>query len=169
MKLSRRAWIVWGSCWLSYIGWDVVAQRVLHARFGWLSGSLVDWLLVGGLGLLVCLVLQRRRKAHTNQPIVAAGPSRQTLINDQIAALAQSLGHSLAEINSEAGSAMTLEGIEQHRALRLTILATHRAQSLLDELAGLAAHPRFSAPPAHEMYHPAVLGHDELPGRDQPA
>jgi hypothetical protein len=135
-----------------YIAWDIVDQTLLQPRSPLWGGYLLDWGVAGLVGLTSVWVAERWR-AHVDHrrhddPVA---PRINPAILEHIASSVQELDAKLNDLNDAVGAALGDEGPGRIRHLRHAMIAIHHAQSLNDEIAGLAAAPRQPAPPPPEQ------------------
>jgi hypothetical protein len=135
-----------------YIAWDIVDQTLLQPRSPLWGGYLLDWGVVGLVGLTSVWAAERWR-AHLDHlrhddPVA---PRINPAILEHIASSVQELEAKLNDLNDSVGAALSDDGPARIRHLRHAMIAIHHAQSLNDEIAGLAAAPRLPAPPPPEQ------------------
>jgi hypothetical protein len=134
-----------------YIAWDIVDQTLLQPRSPLWGGYLLDWGVAGLFGLTSVWAVERWR-AHADQAKeIAAAPRINPAILEHIANSVQELDAKLNDLNDAVGAALSEDGPARVRHLRHAMIAIHHAQSLNDEIAGLAAAPRLQAPPPPEQ------------------
>ena len=135
-----------------YIAWDIVDQTLLQPRSPLWGGYLLDWGVAGLVGLTSVWAAERWR-AHLDHlrhddPVA---PRINPAILEHIASSVQELDAKLNDLNDAVGAALSDDGPARIRHLRHAMIAIHQAQSLNDEIAGLAATPRLPAPPPPEQ------------------
>ena len=150
-RIRPQVWPLLLGAMSGYIAWDIVDQTLLQPRSPLWGGYLLDWGVAGLFGLTTVWIAGRWR-AHAGQPSeTASAPRINPAILEHIASSVQELDAKLNDLNDAVGAALSEDGAARIRHLRHAMIAIHHAQSLNDEIAGLAAAPRPPAPPPPEQ------------------
>lgn len=151
-RMKRPWWPWFAGAMTGYIVWDIFDHTVLQPQSGILGSYLLDWGVVGLVGLTTVLVVSR----HSVQqlPVIhdpAAGMHISPVVFEHMVVATHSLDLELAEINAAVGEAIATDGLTQQRSLRQAMVAAHNAQSFSDEIAGLMSTPRMAPPPSPDQ------------------
>ena len=132
-----------------YIIWDIIDHTLLQPQ-GWLGSYLVDWSIVGVVGITTWMVIDRVAQTQTHQE--PAEHQTTSAVQTQTTQTFTELNQALEELQEMLGTALTEQGLEQQRIIRKALITVHQSQSFSDELHGLIAHHRISSPPPYEPF-----------------
>ncbi|KPL85393.1 MULTISPECIES: hypothetical protein [Herpetosiphon] len=151
MKLSlNRRWFPLLGAFAAYIAWDLVDHQILTPRSpAWLC-YMIDWGVAGMAGWSIFVLLERQYQRAI--PMVDS-----TTINlppavfAQLTQAAQSLQSEIQELQQAIGNSINEEGIQQQRNLRQALVASYRAQAILEEVSGIVDKPQVTPPPVEQL------------------
>ncbi|GAA5526939.1 hypothetical protein [Herpetosiphon gulosus] len=151
MKVSlNRRWFPLLGAFAAYIAWDLVDHQVLTPRSPvWLC-YLIDWGVAGMAGWSIFLLLERQYQ-HKKPLIDASTINLPPAVFAQLTQAAQGLQGEIQELQQAIGNSINEEGIQQQRSLRQALVASYRAQAILEEVSGIVDKPQVAPPPVEQL------------------